>query len=75
MQFIHKLLDGMCGRVPPSYTDYSKTWSLEEWWKLVDGCRALITLFYRHDWSSQQVDTFGIILIIVDNNNNNSNNN
>jgi len=55
IQFLHKLLDGICGRVPPSYTDYSKTWSLEEWWKVMDSCRAVITLFYRCDWSSQQV--------------------
>jgi len=55
IQFIHKVLDGMCGRVPPSYTDYSKNWSLEEWWSVTDSCLAVITLIFRHAWSSQQV--------------------
>lgn len=61
--FFHKLLDGVCGRMPPSYTDYSKTWSLEDWWKVTDSCRAIVTLFFRHGWSSQQLmDHVGSVL-------------
>lgn len=61
--FFHKLLDGVCGRMPPSFADYSKTWSLEEWWKVTDSCRAIVTLFFRHGWSSQElVDHVGSVL-------------
>lgn len=52
---LHRVLDGACGRVPASYADYCKTWSLEEWWKLMDGCRRVMSLFYRHSWTQQQL--------------------
>ena len=36
LQLIHAVVDKICCRTPPKYTDYSEIWSLEEWWQLMD---------------------------------------
>jgi hypothetical protein len=54
-QFLHKVLDGKCGRAGPSYTTYGKVWSLEEWWQLMDGCNALCAAYFSSAWTEQEV--------------------
>ncbi|XP_015248760.1 PREDICTED: COMM domain-containing protein 8 [Cyprinodon variegatus] len=36
VKLCHRVVDGLCGREPPCRSDYSATWSLEEWLQLLD---------------------------------------
>ncbi|MEQ2201882.1 hypothetical protein XENOCAPTIV_019860, partial [Xenoophorus captivus] len=38
------VVDGLCGREPPCRSDYSATWSLEEWLQLLDFLTGLFSL-------------------------------
>ncbi|XP_014167559.2 COMM domain-containing protein 8 [Geospiza fortis] len=34
--FLHKVIDGICGRAYPRYQDYSNVWSLSEWMEVLE---------------------------------------
>ncbi|NXL91122.1 COMD8 protein, partial [Alectura lathami] len=36
LEFLHKIIDGICGRAYPRYQDYSSVWSLTEWMKVLE---------------------------------------
>uniref|UniRef100_A0A8C0BB70 COMM domain containing 8 n=1 Tax=Buteo japonicus TaxID=224669 RepID=A0A8C0BB70_9AVES len=35
-QFLHKIVDGICGRAYPRYQDYGGIWSLSEWMEILE---------------------------------------
>lgn len=35
-QFLHKVVDGICGRAYPRYQDYGSIWSLSEWMEVLE---------------------------------------
>ncbi|KAJ6668563.1 hypothetical protein lerEdw1_012045 [Lerista edwardsae] len=36
LKFLHKVIDGMCGRAYPRYQDYSAVWNLTEWTEVLE---------------------------------------
>ncbi|NXA46615.1 COMD8 protein, partial [Nothocercus julius] len=36
LQFLHKVIDGVCGRAYPRYQDYGTVWSLAEWMEVLE---------------------------------------
>ncbi|KAM9381741.1 COMM domain-containing protein 8 isoform 1-T1 [Phaethornis superciliosus] len=39
LQFLHKIIDGICGRGYPRYQDYGSVWSLSEWMEVLEETR------------------------------------
>ncbi|KFQ24028.1 COMM domain-containing protein 8, partial [Merops nubicus] len=37
--FLHKIIDGICGRAYPRYQDYGSVWSLLEWMEVLEETR------------------------------------
>ncbi|XP_063316000.1 COMM domain-containing protein 8 [Pelobates fuscus] len=35
-QFLHKVIDGICGRAQPRFRDYGSVWSLREWLEVLE---------------------------------------
>ncbi|NXU58181.1 COMD8 protein, partial [Turnix velox] len=35
LEFLHKIVDGICGRAYPRYQDYGTIWSLSEWMEVL----------------------------------------
>ncbi|XP_072563066.1 COMM domain-containing protein 8 isoform X2 [Paramormyrops kingsleyae] len=42
--FLHRVVDGVCGRSPPKMADYGTRWSLTEWMELLDALSAIFRL-------------------------------
>ncbi|XP_055651009.1 COMM domain-containing protein 8 isoform X2 [Falco peregrinus] len=36
LEFLHKIVDGICGRAYPRYQDYGTIWSLSEWMEILE---------------------------------------
>ncbi|XP_048159525.1 COMM domain-containing protein 8 [Corvus hawaiiensis] len=36
LEFLHNIVDGICGRAYPRYQDYSNVWSLSEWMEVLE---------------------------------------
>ncbi|XP_065692850.1 COMM domain-containing protein 8 isoform X1 [Patagioenas fasciata] len=36
LEFLHKVVDGICGRAYPRYQDYGSIWSLSEWMEVLE---------------------------------------
>ncbi|NXV72383.1 COMD8 protein, partial [Atlantisia rogersi] len=36
LEFLHKIVDGICGRAYPRYQDYGSIWSLSEWMEILE---------------------------------------
>ncbi|NWH72297.1 COMD8 protein, partial [Piaya cayana] len=39
LEFLHKIVDGICGRTYPRYQDYSSIWNLSEWMEVLEETR------------------------------------
>ncbi|XP_053922298.1 COMM domain-containing protein 8 isoform X1 [Cuculus canorus] len=39
LEFLHKIVDGICGRAYPRYQDYSSIWNLSEWMEVLEETR------------------------------------
>ncbi|KAM9193670.1 COMM domain-containing protein 8 [Mergus octosetaceus] len=39
LEFLHKIVDGICGRAYPRYQDYGSVWSLAEWMEVLGESR------------------------------------
>jgi len=63
-QLVHGLLDGICGRVQPQFDDYSKIWSLEDWWLVTDAikmvCRKEANSGFRSDTIRSSLTTLPV---------------
>uniref|UniRef100_A0A3B5LP48 COMM domain containing 8 n=1 Tax=Xiphophorus couchianus TaxID=32473 RepID=A0A3B5LP48_9TELE len=55
----HRVVDGLCGREPPCRSDYSTTWSLEEWLQLLDFLTSLFRLAVGNDIPDEEVSGAG----------------
>ncbi|XP_038647198.1 COMM domain-containing protein 8 isoform X2 [Scyliorhinus canicula] len=40
--FIHRIIDGICGRALPRYRDYGSVWSLVEWMEILEETSAFV---------------------------------
>ncbi len=65
------MVDGLCGRDPPSRADYSSTWSLEEWLELLNSLTAFFRLAVGNNSSDEvvrqpagQTDSWGVSLTL-----------
>ncbi|KAK3611099.1 hypothetical protein CHS0354_000106 [Potamilus streckersoni] len=52
---LHGLVDGLCHRSHPTYQEYSKIWTLSEWWTLVDTFQVLIKSAVKESWTKDQI--------------------
>ncbi|OWF44220.1 COMM domain-containing protein 8-like [Mizuhopecten yessoensis] len=52
---LHTLVDGVCHRCQPSYQDYSKVWSLQQWWSVVDMYQSLIKAAVRESFTKDRI--------------------
>ncbi|XP_006004704.1 COMM domain-containing protein 8 [Latimeria chalumnae] len=52
-KFLHKVIDGVCGRASPRFQDYGSIWSLAEWLDVVEAC----AVFFRFAVGQQLSDT------------------
>ncbi|XP_007553127.1 COMM domain-containing protein 8 [Poecilia formosa] len=55
VKLCHRVVDGLCGREPPCRSDYSTTWSLEEWLQLLDFLTSLFRLAVGNDIPDEEV--------------------
>ncbi|MEQ2190005.1 hypothetical protein GOODEAATRI_031110 [Goodea atripinnis] len=53
------MVDGLCGREPPCRSDYSATWSLEEWLQLLDFLTGLFSLAVGSNVPDEEVGKTG----------------
>ncbi|CAJ0956772.1 unnamed protein product [Ranitomeya imitator] len=54
-QFLHKVIDGLCGRAQPRFQDYGVIWSLREWLEVLENTTAFIKTSVGKDGSSDEV--------------------
>lgn len=52
---LHRLVDGLCHRARPTYDEYSKLWSLQEWWTLTDTYTDLFKDAVKNTWTKDQL--------------------
>ncbi|XP_069780838.1 COMM domain-containing protein 8 isoform X2 [Narcine bancroftii] len=50
--FIHRVIDGICGRALPRFRDYGSIWNLVEWMEVLDEA----TAFVKHACSKHLTD-------------------
>ncbi|KAM9354545.1 COMM domain-containing protein 8 [Pholidichthys leucotaenia] len=55
LELCHRVVDGLCGREPPSRGNYGTTWSLQEWLQLLDRLAELFRLAVGSDSSDEEV--------------------
>ncbi|KAM4723834.1 COMM domain-containing protein 8 [Anableps anableps] len=55
VKLCHRVVDGLCGREPPCRSDYSTTWSLEEWLQLLDFLTGLFRLAVGNNVPDEEV--------------------
>ncbi|XP_077135933.1 COMM domain-containing protein 8 [Ranitomeya variabilis] len=53
-QFLHKVIDGLCGRAQPRFQDYGNIWSLREWLEVLENTTAFIKTAVGKDGSSDE---------------------
>nr|XP_015200654.1 PREDICTED: COMM domain-containing protein 8 [Lepisosteus oculatus] len=54
-KFLHRVIDGVCGRDPPRLHDYSSVWSLREWLELVDTLSSIFRTAIGKKMSDEEV--------------------
>ena len=54
-QLLHSLVDGICKRGHLHYQDYDQTWTLEEWFDLVDASERVVKAAIREPLNKDQV--------------------
>ncbi|KAI1887334.1 hypothetical protein AGOR_G00189240 [Albula goreensis] len=54
-KFLHRVVDGVCGRDPPRLRDYGNTWTLTEWMELLDSLSAFFRLAVGKKCSDEEV--------------------
>ncbi|XP_074547889.1 COMM domain-containing protein 8 [Halichoeres trimaculatus] len=55
LKLCHRVVDGLCGREPPSRKDFSSTWSLEEWLDLLNSLTAFFRVAVGSNSSDEEV--------------------
>ncbi|KAG8591803.1 hypothetical protein GDO81_000311 [Engystomops pustulosus] len=54
-QFLHKVIDGVCGRALPRFQDYGSVWNLKEWLEVLEATTAFIKTAVGKDKSSEEM--------------------
>ncbi|NP_001290733.1 COMM domain-containing protein 8 [Esox lucius] len=54
-KLLHRVVDGVCGREPPRFADYSDTWSLVEWMELLDSISSLFRVAVGKNMPDKEV--------------------
>lgn len=54
-QFLHKVVDGVCGRTYPRYQDYNTVWSLTEWMEVLEQTATYFKSTVGKDLSDEEV--------------------
>ncbi|XP_060592235.1 COMM domain-containing protein 8-like [Ruditapes philippinarum] len=52
---LHRLVDGTCHRPRPSYDEFSKVWSLQDWWTLTDAYTDLFKEAVKNTWTKDML--------------------
>ncbi|XP_070553776.1 COMM domain-containing protein 8-like [Ptychodera flava] len=55
--FFHQVVDGLCGHTQPRFQDYSKVWSVEEWFTVVDRSQKIFKSAVKSHTSAEQFTT------------------
>ncbi|CAN2388475.1 COMM domain, partial [Pristimantis euphronides] len=53
-QFLHKVIDGVCGRSQPRFQDYGSIWNLREWLEVIDGTTTFVKTAVGKDVSPDE---------------------
>ncbi|KAM8940035.1 COMM domain-containing protein 8 [Pelodytes ibericus] len=56
MQFLHKVIDGICGRAQPLFQDYSNVWNLREWLEILEDSSTFFKTSVGKPQSSEEVN-------------------
>ncbi|XP_045204041.2 COMM domain-containing protein 8-like [Mercenaria mercenaria] len=51
VNLLHRLVDGICHRPRPAYDEFSKIWSLQDWWALTDTYTDLFKEAVKNTWT------------------------
>ncbi|KAJ8385794.1 hypothetical protein AAFF_G00182380 [Aldrovandia affinis] len=55
-KFLHRVVDGVCGRDPPRLRDYGNAWSLTEWMELLDSLSSFFRIAVGKKYSDDEVE-------------------
>ncbi|XP_062430596.1 COMM domain-containing protein 8 [Rhea pennata] len=55
LEFLHKIVDGICGRAYPRYQDYGSAWSLTEWMEVLEETVAYFKTAVGRNMSDEEV--------------------
>ena len=55
LQFLHSVIDEVCGRSTLHYRDYADLWDLEQWWEVIDGVKTCSAEAVRKGLSKEEV--------------------
>lgn len=53
-KIVHGVLDGICDRRQPTFSDFSENFALEEWWQVKDEIRNFALTYCRNGLSREQ---------------------
>ncbi|MEE6462112.1 hypothetical protein FKM82_001497 [Ascaphus truei] len=54
-QFLHRVIDGVCGRAQPRFQDYGNVWNLREWLDVLEDATAFLKTSTGKDDTSEEV--------------------
>ncbi|XP_040190928.1 COMM domain-containing protein 8 [Rana temporaria] len=55
-EFLHKVVDGICGRSYPRFKDYGNVWNLREWLQVLEDTKAFIKAVVGKDEPQEKLD-------------------
>ncbi|KAM5193497.1 COMM domain-containing protein 8 [Mantella aurantiaca] len=55
-QFLHKVLDGICGQAYPRFQDYGSVWNLREWLLVLEDVEAFVKVVVGKDEPQEKLD-------------------
>ncbi|XP_030048496.1 COMM domain-containing protein 8 isoform X2 [Microcaecilia unicolor] len=53
-QFLHKIIDGICGRTQPRYQDYGSLWNMTEWLEVLEELAVLFKTMVGQNMSEDE---------------------
>ncbi|XP_029444189.1 COMM domain-containing protein 8 [Rhinatrema bivittatum] len=54
-QFLHKVIDGICGRAHPRFQDYGSIWNLSEWLEVLEESTGVFKTMVGQNVSEEEV--------------------
>ncbi|XP_018420454.1 PREDICTED: COMM domain-containing protein 8 [Nanorana parkeri] len=55
-QFLHKVIDGICGQAYPRFQDYGSVWNLREWLQVLEDTEAFMKALVGKDEPQEKLD-------------------